>query len=201
MSDKIAVVLGGLIAAISGAAMQYLISYKLIEEPRLKIESQRLALDATNQMQKLIPSIDADCSAQLIIKWQYKIVCNFENRSHNPVWVAIQEISLVSKNDAKARKYAENTGYQVEYPNNRRRYLSFPGDKGYIDAYLTFDRKVLPHGINTNKVDGFIKYETTTHPEALRLVSEEFTELRTYAAQIAKRNSGFVVALPSTVIR
>lgn len=201
MSDVKAVVIGGLIAAASGAAAQYLISYKLIEAPRLEIENKRLALEATNQMQRLIPVVESECSAVITTKWQYRIVCNFKNRSSNPIWISLSDISVISKNEPKEIKYPESSGYKVEYPNNRRRYLSFPESDGYIDAYLTFDQRDSPNGLNTDKIVALASYEASTHPGATETLVSEFSELKDYAEQITTASRGIVFNLPTTATK
>ncbi|MES2164271.1 MAG: hypothetical protein V4476_24210 [Pseudomonadota bacterium] len=88
--------LGGAILALVG---QYFITYLCIENPKIKLERDKVDIETYKLGLTLIPEIEASCFSKRIEKVVWRMTCQFTNKGQYPVVGRLLEAGLYSGDD------------------------------------------------------------------------------------------------------
>lgn len=165
---------------------QYLITYKNIEEPKIKIEEKKAAIEAHKQALTLAPNITTLCKSNVVDPWSWRVVCSYKNTSTYAADIKFTDIKVSVLSDPTEVKY-EN-GFAIEHPNGMRSFRSSPGSERYMWFYLRFDKKIYPDGIQKNYLYARITHGFETIKSAQTYITGQFPELNGIILDIAQQS-------------
>lgn len=190
---------GGLTASLIGVAAQYFIAYKLIEEPKIALEKNKVAIEAQKQSASLIPIFSADCSAKVIDSWSWHLQCSNKSSGQYSARVTIDGVDLVPATNRDSVIYTEQSGFSVSYAENRKGYIAFPSSTGYLDLYITLDKKKIPNGLTRKDLVARVGFKYSTTDSAKKPYLKAFPEMEEAVEEMATRLVRVYTHLPPTV--
>lgn len=187
-----------------GSLLNYWITYKSIEEPKIKLEAEKTAIEAKKaaieahkQALFLTPTVATNCQSRVIDSWTFRVGCNSKNTGMYHAVVKIDDVVLSVNNDTNEAKYSNGSGFGVEYPNRKNMFLLSPGSDGDLWFYIKFDQKKFPSGIHATAYVARVSVNYSTIDEAKDFVVLQFPDLKSIVSRVASRNTEiFVYANP-----
>ncbi|MGM9515959.1 hypothetical protein ACS5PK_17045 [Roseateles sp. DB2] len=177
--------LGGLTASAIGAYVQYAITLRQVEMPKLALESRKAQLDAHRQILALSPNMNTQCSASRWNDWAWRIQCDTKSSGMYPAWVHLKSVMLMEAFDARRQSFKEGEGFDIYYPQGKKEFLATPGSDGYLEFFVTFRKQAYPKGI---VVDGLAVQPTFVYSvveSAKNALALTFPEQSTLISEVA----------------
>lgn len=189
------VILGGALTI----AAQYLITYQGIERPKIELETKRANIEAHKHVLALSPSTSSSCHATNIDNWSWKISCTTKNAGQYPVDVTLSDIQVTLSSDTTEKRYRAESGFTINYPNDKKTYRSQPGTEGQLWAYVNFDKTRYADGIKRTDLLGIANIESATISSVQEYVAKQFPELKRLVADTSTSGANIYISLPVPV--
>lgn len=187
--------LGGVLL---GGLLQYFVTYKSIERPKLALEQSRVdlerkraSLEGHKLAMSLTPLVDTRCSASpMPDSITFRIDCSFKNSGFHHVQIAISDIALRQLSDTSETLYPPGTGgYLVHHPNKKKSFQAPPGVEGDLWFYVVFDKQRYPQGVAANQIEVRVGCKFQTPQSVQQYVIEQFPELKAIVEDASTRGS------------
>ena len=185
----------GLIGVIVGAAIQYGISYQLVEKPKLVFEQQKTAIEIHKIISSLSTNLEASCSNQKKDNWTWHMECYVTNKGKLPASAKISGVSVYALSDQKRNLYSQDDIFSTIYPGENYNPTLNPGSQGYFDFHIKFSDKKYKDGIKDSTAGVNVSFEFETSKATQNYLIKHFPNSASEVLHYSISNINFMTKL------